>query len=116
MLAFHVPETKLVVQEDEEEDENEVKTVDGPVVEPPPDQVEEEKPKKPPDWREAVDLSNIEDESLRKKIMDMLEQYQSMWDGHLGEIKATGGGTAHRIALKPNSRPIRQQPYRAGPK
>ena len=44
--------------------------------------------------------------------MDMLEQHQSIWDGHLGEIKAT----AHRIALKPNSGPIRQQPYRAGPK
>ena len=35
-----------------------------------------------------------------------------MWDGHLREIKAN----AHRIALKPNSRPIRQQPYRVGPK
>ena len=57
-------------------------------------------------------MSHIEDEKLKKKIMDMLERHQSMWDGHLGEIKAA----ARRIALKPNSRPIRQQPYRAGPK
>ena len=44
--------------------------------------------------------------------MDILERHQSMWDGNLGEIKAT----AHRIALKPNSRSIRQQPYSAGAK
>ena len=112
-LAFHVPETKQVVQEEEEETEvGEVTTIDGPVVEPPPEQVEKKKPKEPPDWRNSVDLSHIEDEKLKKKIMDMLERHQSMWDGHLGEIKAT----AHRIALKPNSRPIRQQPYHAGPK
>lgn len=42
----------------------------------------------------------------------MLEQFQSMWDGRLGTIKAA----KHRIELTPpNARPIHSVPYRAGP-
>ena len=91
-LAFHVPETKKVVEEEEDEEVGEVTTIDGPVVEPPPEQIEKEKPKKPPDWRNSVNSSHIKDEKLKKKIMDMLERHQSMWERDLGDIKAT----AHR--------------------
>ncbi|CAN8071938.1 unnamed protein product, partial [Agarophyton chilense] len=35
-----------------------------------------------------------------------------MWSGHLGRIKAT----QHRIELLPDSKPVYQQQYRAGPK
>ena len=34
-----------------------------------------------------------------------------MWNGQLGELKAT----EHRIHLSPGSNPVRQAPYRAGP-
>ena len=63
-------------------------------------------------WRDTVDLEHVDDPALRDRILGMLEKHQTMWNGRLGAIKAT----VHRIALKPNTRPIHQQPYRAGPK
>ena len=63
-------------------------------------------------WRDTVDLEHVDDPALWDRILGMLEKHQTMWNGRLGAIKAT----FHRIALKPNTRPIHQQPYRAGPK
>ena len=66
---------------------------------------------KPIDWHDSVDLSHIDDESLRAKILSMLSKHQDMWrPGHLGEITAT----EHRIELAPGTKPIRQAPYRQG--
>lgn len=42
----------------------------------------------------------------------MLEEFHTMWDGHLGTIKVG----RHRIELKiPDAGPIRSVPYRSGP-
>ena len=63
------------------------------------------------DWRNSVDLSHIDDESLRYEILSMLAKHEDMWrPGHLGEITAT----EHRIELTPGTKPIRQAPYRQG--
>ena len=42
----------------------------------------------------------------------MLAPYAGMWDGKLGEVRAT----EHRIELTPGAKPFRCQPYRAGPR
>ena len=63
----------------------------------------------PPDWRDEVDLSHLEP-SVRGKVLHMLSRHAGMWDGNLGTIRAT----RHRIDLKPGSRPVHSQPYRAG--
>ena len=63
------------------------------------------------DWRDSVDLSHIDDETLRYEILSMLAKHEDMWrPGHLGEITAT----EHRIRLAPGTKPIRQAPYRQG--
>ena len=41
-----------------------------------------------------------------------MRNYADMWDGSLGEINVM----SHPIELVPGTRPIAQQPYRAGPK
>ena len=41
-----------------------------------------------------------------------MEPFQDMCDGRLGHITVA----KHRIDLKPNSKPVYQAPYRAGPK
>ena len=58
---------------------------------------------------EDIPLSDV-DKRFHKEIRDMLRKHASMWDGHLGEIKAT----EHRIEVDPEAKPIRQNPYRAG--
>ena len=58
-----------------------------------------------------VDLSNL-DRKYHASVRAILEEYSSMWDGKLGEIKLT----EHRIDLVPDARPFAQPPYRAGPK
>ena len=66
---------------------------------------------KPNDWQKSVDLSHVDDESLREKILPMLSKRRDMWrPGHLGEITAT----EHRIGLAPGTTPILQTPYRQG--
>ena len=62
------------------------------------------------DWESTVqvgDASNLR----RGEVIAMLREFESMWSGHLGRINAT----QHRIELEPNSRPVYQPPYRAGP-
>lgn len=61
------------------------------------------------DWKELVDLSHIQDEEKRARILDMLAPHKDMWYGDLGKIPAQ----EHRIDLKPHTRPIHQNPYRA---
>ena len=48
---------------------------------------------------------------MRNRIMNMLYKHSNMWDGSLGEIKAT----IHRLALEPGARPHREMPRRTGP-
>ena len=63
------------------------------------------------DWRQEVDLSHIDYEPLRCRILEMLTKHERMWDGSLGTIKVT----EHRIDLEPDTKPIRSLPYRQGP-
>ena len=49
---------------------------------------------------------------LRVQVERLLDQYHKLWDGQLGLMRAT----QHRIELKPGAPPIRQQPYRGGPR
>ena len=64
---------------------------------------------KPGDWQNSVDLSHIDDKSIREKILSMLSKHPDMWrPGQLGETKAT----EQRIELAPGTTPIRQAPYR----
>ena len=63
------------------------------------------------DWRELIDLSHLDDEALRQKVMASLEKHAPVFEGKLGTIEAT----EHRIHLKPGTDPVRMQPYRAGP-
>ena len=56
-----------------------------------------------------MDLSHV-DEQYRNRLREMLRRHSAMWDGSLGEINST----EHCIELKAGTRPIAQQPYRAG--
>lgn len=49
------------------------------------------------DWQKMVDLSDIEDDDNRKRILHMLQRHEQMWSGYLGEIE----GVSHRIELTP---------------
>ena len=69
------------------------------------------KEKENPQWREDVSLEHLQQPQLKEKIIAMLSQHESMWDGSLGDIKAT----EHRIDIVEGSRPRRQQPYPMGP-
>jgi hypothetical protein len=62
-------------------------------------------------WKEQVDLNHLLPRQ-REHIFEVLESHRSMWDGRLGELKAT----THRIELKEGSRPFRAHPYLAGPR
>ena len=48
----------------------------------------------------------------RKQVRTMLTPYAGMWNGTLGEVRATN----HRIELTPGARPFRWQPYPAEPR
>ena len=64
---------------------------------------------KPDDWQESVDLSHVDDESLREEILSMLSRHGDKWrPGHLAEITAT----EYRIELARGTTPISQAPYR----
>ena len=71
----------------------------------------DEIPNQEDDWRKQVDLSHLTDADLRRRVIDLLDKYSSMWDGTLGTIKAT----EHRIDLEDGTQPIRSLPYRQGP-
>ena len=62
------------------------------------------------DWRTKIRLG-ASFEKNRDRIERLLEPYQDMWSGQLGQLKAT----EHRIELEPGSKPVHQAPYRAGP-
>ncbi|CAN8070206.1 unnamed protein product [Agarophyton chilense] len=62
-------------------------------------------------WKDTVQIGQ-ENGQLWGRIIDLLEEFETMRSGHLGQIKAT----QYRIELLPDSKPIYQQPYRAGPK
>lgn len=57
-----------------------------------------------------IDFSDIKDEMYGKQVLFILELHEKMCSGHLGEINVL----AHRIKLKPGTRPPRQHPYSAG--
>ena len=65
----------------------------------------------PKDWKTLVDLSQITNKKLNARILNMLTPQKDMWSGDLGKIRAT----EHNINLKPNTIPLHQHPYRAGP-
>ena len=51
-----------------------------------------------------MDLSHIDEESLRYEILSMIAKHEEIWrPGHVGEITAT----EHRIELTPGTKPIR---------
>ncbi len=56
-----------------------------------------------------IDLSGV-DKSYHQRIRAMLRKHESMWSGQLGEITVT----EHHIDLKPDARPHKAQPRRAG--
>ena len=58
-----------------------------------------------------MDLSHITDEKLKERIQDMLAPHKDMWSGDLGKIRAT----KPHIDLRPDTGPLHQHPYRAGP-
>ena len=63
------------------------------------------------DWREKIDLKHLKDAKFQKKVMNMLEGYKKVFEGKLGQIRAT----EHRIELKSDTNPVNLPPYRAGP-
>jgi len=48
---------------------------------------------------------------LHGKANGLLDQFNGMWSGKLGELKAT----THHIQLKPDTKPVYSAPYWAGP-
>lgn len=54
-------------------------------------------------WKELVNLDHIPDEGLQAKIMAMLAQYREMWDGFLGQIRAS----KYRLQFLEGARPHR---------
>lgn len=57
-----------------------------------------------------VDLPLVEDEALKKNILEMFSKHKNLWRGRLGKIRAT-----HRkIDLKEETSPIYQQLCRTG--
>ena len=60
---------------------------------------------------QELDLSHLAPE-YRERVRGMLKEFAPMWAGDLGQINTT----EHHIDLVPGSRPVAQQPYRAGPK
>lgn len=54
-------------------------------------------------WRDQVDLPDINNEATKVLIMYILEKHKDMRSGHLDTIK----GPPNRIDFKPGTRPIR---------
>ena len=60
----------------------------------------EEKPPAPPEWHEHVSIGDTHTTG-RDRILEFLEPFQEMSDGHLGTIRSV----KHRIETKPGSKP-----------
>ena len=77
-------------------------------------ETDKEKTEKGEDKSQSINDVDLEHVDLRyqKRIRDMLRKYAYTWDGSLGEISTT----EHRNDLKPEAKPVRSAPYRAGPK
>ena len=58
-----------------------------------------------------MNLKNVPQE-YHAKVKTMLNKHSQMWTGRLGRIELT----SHRITLKPDAVPVKQAPYRAGPR
>ena len=67
---------------------------------------EDEKPK----TADEIDLNVPEDR--KQEVRDMLRKHEKSWSGQLGDITVT----EMRIDLKPDAKPFKSPPYRAGPK
>lgn len=63
-----------------------------------------------PGWHTQVSIRATQ-EAECSRVVDFLTPFADMWDGHLGNIKFL----QHRIDLQPESIPVHQTPYRAGP-
>jgi len=48
---------------------------------------------------------------LHGKVHGLLNQFEGMWSGKQGELKAT----THHFQLKPDAKPVYSDPYRSGP-
>ncbi|CAN8075002.1 unnamed protein product [Agarophyton chilense] len=60
-------------------------------------------------WEGTVAIG-AECESYRPQVLDLLKEYQAMWSGRLGKIRAN----AHRIDLQDDAKPQFQHPYCTG--
>ena len=54
-----------------------------------PEDAEDEKYEEVNDWREHFYLSYLKDAFLRKRVMDLLENYSTLFEGKLSQISAT---------------------------
>ena len=61
-------------------------------------------------WEDQVHIA-VQDSTVRKDVLKLLQEFKPMWSGELGKIAAT----KHRMDLVEGSKPIYQQPYCAGP-
>lgn len=56
------------------------------------------------DWRKAVHLTHLKSKKMREKVIEIQERHHPVFQGKLGQIKAT----QHRIDLKLGTKPVRQ--------
>lgn len=81
--------TPSIISEDEQESENGLAPKEDPLKE--------------------LELEHLSDHN-RQRLLQILRKYPSLYDGTLGEIRAT----EHIIDLTEGAEPIRQPPYRTG--
>ena len=72
--------------------------------------VEAEKQNIESDWRNVINVGESY-KSYKFELIQQLEKYEEMWDGHLVTVNAT----YHYIQIPPGTIPSHQPPYRAGP-
>jgi hypothetical protein len=63
-------------------------------------------------WREEVDLNHFLPYETSKVLEVLSKHRSSMWDGRLGHVHPA----THRIDVVDGAKPVRAQPYRAGPR
>lgn len=61
-----------------------------------------------PNWREQFDIGP-EYAAHREEIMELLQDFEGIWSGRLGTLKAA----KNRIDLEEGAKPIYQPSYRA---
>lgn len=66
----------------------------------------------PCNWKDYIDLSNINTIVIKERVEEMMERYAKMYTGKRGTVKAT----ENVVYLKQDTEKIRQRPYRSGPK